>query len=201
MLSDSNEVSEDSNNERGININETSKGVKEKIGLYNTMNIKNVASASLRHHTGLRETAEIATAALIDAKVITEGNTSLIIDHDKVKRAQEKIGKELTSKHENELSNNGLSFILFDGRKDETKVFIDIEGRKFSGLVKEEHTVCSKPGENYLSIFVPEESDFKKPAEIIADHLVKWLKERSLHLILQAVGCDSSNVNTGWQEE
>ena len=87
MLSDSNEVSEDSNDEREININETSKGVKEKIGLHNAINIKNVVLTSLRHHTGLRETAEIATTALIDAKVITEGNTSLIIDHNKVKRA------------------------------------------------------------------------------------------------------------------
>ena len=50
------------------------------------MNIKNVALASLRHHTSLRETSEIATAALIDAKVITERNTSHIIDHNKVKR-------------------------------------------------------------------------------------------------------------------
>ena len=160
MLSDSNEVSEDFNYEREININETTKGVKENIGLYNTMNTKNVALASLRHHTGLRGTVEIATAALIDAKVITERDTSFIIDHNKVKRAQENIGKELTSKHENELINNGLSCILFDSRKGETKVFIDVEGRKFPGLVKEEHyTVCSKPGGNYLFHFVPEESD------------------------------------------
>ena len=142
---------------------------------------------------------EKAIAALIDAKVITERNTSLIIDHNKVKRPQEKVGKELTSKHENQLSNNGLSCILFDGRKDETKVFIDVEDMKFPGLVKEEHyTVCSEPGGNYLFHFISEESDLKKPAEIIADHLVKWLKERSLHLTLQAIGCNSTNVNTGW---
>ena len=150
------------------------------------------------HYTGIRETVEIATSALIDAKVITDGNTSLIIDHNKVKRAQENIAKELTSKHGNEYSNNGLSCILFDGRKDEFKVSIDIEGRKFPGLVKEEHDiVCSEPGGNYLFPFVLERSDFKKSAGIIADHLVKWLKERSLHLTLQAVGYDSTNVNTG----
>ena len=153
IFSNSNEVSKDFNDEREISINETSKGVKEKFGLYNTVNIKNVVLASLRHHTGLRETVEIATAALIDAKVITDGNTILIIDHIKKKRAQKKIGKELTSKHENELSNNGWSCILFDGRKDETNVYIDIEG-----LVKEEHyTVCSEPGGKYHFRFDPEE--------------------------------------------
>ena len=87
MLSqgDSNKVSEDPNDEREININETSKEVKKKICLYNTMNLKNIALANLRHHTGLRETAEIAIAALIDAKITTEGNSSLIIDYNKVK--------------------------------------------------------------------------------------------------------------------
>ena len=175
------------------------KKVKEKSVLYNTMNIKNIALASLRHHTGLRENAEIATAALIDAKIITKGNTSLIIDHNKVKRAQEEIGKELTLKLQNELNNNGLSCIFFDGRKDDTKIFFDVEGRKFPGLIKEEHyTVCSEPGGNYLFHFVPEKSDLKKPAEIIADHLIKWLKGRCLHLTLEAIGCDSTNLNTGW---
>ena len=84
---------QDFNGEREININETSKGVKEKIGLYNTMNIKNVALASLRHHKGLREIAEIATAALIDTKVITEGNTSLSLIIIKLREHRKKLEK------------------------------------------------------------------------------------------------------------
>ena len=61
---------------------------------YNSMDIPNTALASMRHHTGLRETAEIATAALIDAGVVTDKDTRLVIDHNKVKRAQEKLAKE-----------------------------------------------------------------------------------------------------------
>jgi len=52
---------------------------------YNTEDISHIAMASLRHHTGLRETAEIATAAWIDAGLITESDTGLVIDHNKVK--------------------------------------------------------------------------------------------------------------------
>lgn len=89
---------------------------------YNTMDIPNKALASMRHHTGLRETAEIATAALIDTGVITEGDTSLIIDHNKVKRAQEKLTKELERNFDKTLSENGVSCILFDGRIDDTKI-------------------------------------------------------------------------------
>ena len=46
------------------NIFKTNKELKEKNGSYNNMNMKNKALASLRHHTGLIETVEIATAAL-----------------------------------------------------------------------------------------------------------------------------------------
>jgi hypothetical protein len=51
---------------------------------YNTEDITNVALASLRHHTGLREMAEIATAAWIDAGLITKSDMALIIDHRKL---------------------------------------------------------------------------------------------------------------------
>lgn len=57
----------------------------------NTKSITNIALASLRHHTGLRETAEISTAAWIDAGLITETDTTLVINHNKVKRAQDKM--------------------------------------------------------------------------------------------------------------
>jgi len=59
----------------------------------NTKNISNIALASMRHHTGLRQIAEIATAAWIDAGIITEDDTHLVIDRNKVRRAQEKLIK------------------------------------------------------------------------------------------------------------
>ena len=53
--------------------------------------IPNIALASVRYGIGLRPTAAIATAALIDAGIITEDDTSKVIDKNKVKRAQEKL--------------------------------------------------------------------------------------------------------------
>ena len=64
------------------------------------MSIENIALASMRHQTSLRETAEIATAALIDAKIISKSDCHLTIDHNKVKRAQEKLAKELDNQFE-----------------------------------------------------------------------------------------------------
>ncbi|KAG7163879.1 hypothetical protein Hamer_G030375, partial [Homarus americanus] len=43
---------------------------------YNTRNISNIALASIRHHAGLREAAEIATAAWIDAGLISREDVS-----------------------------------------------------------------------------------------------------------------------------
>uniref|UniRef100_UPI00358F4F97 uncharacterized protein n=1 Tax=Myxine glutinosa TaxID=7769 RepID=UPI00358F4F97 len=57
--------------------------------------IPNIALASVRYGIGLRPTAAIATAALIDAGIITEDNTSKVIDKNKVNRAQEKLMTEL----------------------------------------------------------------------------------------------------------
>ena len=47
--------------------------------------------------------------------------------------------------------------------------------------------------------FVPYEStpEKKKHSEVLADHIVEWLVERGQDKILQAIGGDSTNLNTG----
>ncbi|KAL3065619.1 hypothetical protein OYC64_015720 [Pagothenia borchgrevinki] len=57
--------------------------------------IPNIALASVRYGIGLRP-----TAALIGAGIITEDNTSKVIDKNKVKRAQEKLMRELGEEFE-----------------------------------------------------------------------------------------------------
>ena len=93
-----------------------------------------------KHYTPnrMRETAEIATAALVDTGVITKDDT---IDHNKVKRAQEKLAKELENKFDKKIQESGVSCLLFDGRQDNTKVMLvtndsDIH---FPGVVKGKH--------------------------------------------------------------
>lgn len=197
------EPSEEVSHEDDFTVGEGPSSRKRTAKSYNTADITNIALASMRHHTGLRETAEIATAAWIDAGLISSEDTRLVIDHAKVKRAQEKVIKTLQNSFEEEVKEEGVSCLLFDGRRDETKVLLEAEesDRQFPGLVKEEHySVCKEPGGKYLFHFVPEEGTKKrKHAEVIADHLVEWLKERRIEDCLQAIGGDSTNVNTGWE--
>lgn len=168
----------------------------------NRKDISNIALASMRHHTGLRETAEIATAAWIDGGLITPDDVHLVIDHNKVRRAQEKLVSNLEEEFRKKIIENGVSCLFFDGRRDDTKVFVKVgdADKLFPAMVKEEHyTCCSEPGGKYLWHFTPEKDDIKKPAEIVADNIVNWLRERNVDQALQAIGGDSTNMNTGWQ--
>ena len=86
--------------------------------------------------------------------------------------------------------------VLF-GRKDNTKISTESNGRYFPCLAKEEYySVAIEPSGGYLFHFVPDKADHRKHAEIIADHLVNWLMERNLGKQLKTIG-DSTNVNTG----
>jgi hypothetical protein len=164
--------------------------------------IPNIALASVRYGIGLRPTAAIATAALIDAGIIKDGNTIKVIDKSKVMRAQEKIMKKLRDEFEKKCrEEGGISCILFDGRIDLTNVMMEAEGsaRSFPAKMKEEHySVANEPGSHYLFHFSPEKSTKEEShAEQIAKVLFAWLKERGFDKTLQAIGGDSTNVNTG----
>ena len=120
----------------------------------------------MRHHTGLRETAEIATATIIDFGIITDYDSRLAIDHNKVKRAQEVLAKKMRSDFEDEIQKNGISCLFFDGRRDDTKVMLEWDynsDKQFPEWIKEEHySVCKEPGGKYLFHFVPEEATLEK---------------------------------------
>ncbi|ESN99415.1 hypothetical protein HELRODRAFT_162963 [Helobdella robusta] len=180
----SGEDSDDSEKSESNVENKVQKENSEMTEVYNTQDIRSSALASMRNHTGLRETAEIATAAWIIAGFITDIDKHLIIDHNKVKRAQQKLIKEFKNKFKSEIKEHAISCLLFDGRKDDTKVMLDIVGssKKFSGIVKEKHyLICSELGGKYLRHFVPgKATESKKPAEIIADNIVEWLKEKNI---------------------
>ena len=82
--SEENEVMSDEN------FKESSEAIPKR-AKYNTRDISNIALASIHHHTGVREAAEIVTAAWIDAGLINQEASSLVIDHTKLRRAHRKV--------------------------------------------------------------------------------------------------------------
>src|SRR6218665_120153 len=154
---------------------------------------------SIRYGDGLRATA----AAFMDAGLITEVDKSLVVDHNKVKRAQEKLMKSLNQEFEDLCQKGVIDCILFDGREDATKIMLKADNsyQQFPSTIKEQHyLVCSEPDGRYLYHFKPEKgSKREKPAEVIANNLIDFMKKKGIAKSLQAIGGDSTNVNTGWE--
>ena len=81
-----------------------------------------VASIAIRSEESRRFAAAIATATLIDHKIITPDNTSQIITKDKIQREIDRLSlanSELTIEAE-----KPVICVLFDGRMDKTKVML-----------------------------------------------------------------------------
>ena len=91
---------------------------------YNTLELPNVAKQSIRYVVNLHATAAIATATLIDAGLITEKNKTLVIDHNKIKKAQEIVIKAYNQEFDDYCKNCNIECIFVDDRQDKTKVLL-----------------------------------------------------------------------------
>src|SRR6218665_4148245 len=59
---------------------------------------------------------------------------------------------------------------------------------------------CSEPCGRYLYHCPPEKCPKSvKPAEVIANNLVPFMKYKGIDKTFQAIGGDSTNLNTGWE--
>ena len=87
-----------------------------------------VASIAIRSEESRRFAAAIATATLIDYKVITADNTSQILTKDKIQREIDRLAQE-NSQFEMK-DDEPVVCVLFDGRMDRTKVMMADERGK-----------------------------------------------------------------------
>ena len=82
----------------------------------NRLDLTNLAQESLRTGASVRMTASLATALLIDLKMVTKEDSSLIIDTQKVQRAREKVMRTERIEANEEFSETELSCIFYDAR-------------------------------------------------------------------------------------
>lgn len=171
--------------------------------MYNRMNVQQTALATVRYGVSAAATAAIATAALVDAKVIEENDTHLAVDRSKIQRAKDKIMTELRSKRDTGISERNIKCIVFDGKKTETKIMkYNQETKRYykSSREEEHYAVTAEPEGEYLFHFTPLPAiDNVKPAEQIAKELFGWMKDTGVDKTIVAIGGDSTNINTGWK--
>lgn len=139
-----------------------------------------------------RTVAKIATAALEDFGLVSVDNAVNVVDKNKIRRELQKKRKHVQEKATEE--RKVIEGIYFDGRKDQT--MIQMEGRRIAK--QEEHVaLIEEPASRYfghLSINPPVN------AVNIATNILSYMKENTVNpKNLKAIGCDGTNVNTGWK--
>ena len=114
--------------------------------LRNRQNFPTIAAVSMRYGISNRATAAIASAALIDAGLVTEEDSSKVLDHKKVHREKQKLMDTLQASADQKYKEEDIKCIFFNGRKKWTNVMeIDEEtGKYYQSKVKMDHIVARK---------------------------------------------------------
>lgn len=140
--------------------------------------------------TSNRAVAKIVNAVLEDFNMISEENQSKVIDKNKIRRELSKTRKKLQEPGENK----NIEGLYFDGRKDQTMFIIN----KRRVIQQEEHiSIIEEPGNKYFAHF-----PVKGPATAsnIKNLIFRCLNKHGANFdTVRVIGCDGTNVNTGWK--
>lgn len=158
------------------------------------MRISLTKTAQVADLTGIssRAVAKITTAVLEDMNIVSENDTSKVIDKSKIRREIKRNRKKLT---ESSVSDSkSIKGLYFDGRKDQTMVYLD--GKRI--VRSEEHiALVEEPDSLYLghlSLVPP-----VKAADL-SNGIINYLRNHNIKTEdLRVIGCDGTNVNTGWK--
>jgi len=137
------------------------------------------------------------SSSWIAAGLVNEEDSHLLVDHKKVGRWKQKCMSSIKESFEVKLSDDGVSCIFFYSKIDVTKKLVQDSCSHWIHCKEDHYSVCSEPGGSYLFHFSLEPVQGKKPAEVAANHLFEWLDQKSCCDSIQAIGCDSTNLNTG----
>ena len=159
-----------------------------------------------RYKVSNRAGAALANALLKDHGILTKDDTSMMIDHSKLRRERIKAGQLSEKRRSEQHLGNAL---YFDGKKcptlvrEVTSVKVQKRGMRGRGssatvqtkrvkLQSEEHyTVVEQPDAKYLTHFTPDSGSGRD----IAREIVDIVCEKDMRL--EVLGCDGTAVNTG----
>ena len=164
---------------------------------------------------------------LMKAGVLPPEAAYLAVDGAKVQRARENMMEMAKQRGEEKTQESDIQCVMFDSRIDKTKVqHYDKETDKFyPRLEAEDHYTLTDGEGRYLHHFTKQgkkqtESDDeieddshdeesqetlsetqkdlqKKPAEVVADQILEWVRDHGVEDTLNLLAGDSTNSNTG----
>jgi len=150
------------------------------------------AEACDRTGVSNRAAAFLASSMLQDVGIITENDTSSVIDKCKIQRARKK------SRMNNVTLNNSVIYLqslYFDGKKDQTLTQTQINGSMHKRTVVEEHiTLLTEPKSQYVGHFTTATGS----SQSIVNGILDYCSSNEISFDdVAAVGCDGTAVNTG----
>ncbi|CAH1115201.1 unnamed protein product [Psylliodes chrysocephalus] len=156
----------------------------------NTIKLPTLAKVCDRYGLSDRSAAAVATAVLQEVGIVTKESSVQIINKNKLRRAR----KYLRTKIINLVDCEPITAMYFDGRKDKTLSFEEIDGKSRKRTVTEEDiSLVQELGSVFLGHTIPSSGSAKNLCQIIVD----FLQENNHDLSsLLAVGSDGTVVST-----
>lgn len=165
---------------------------KLKLNQQNRQSIKNLVMMCERFQLSDRAGAATGTATLKDFGIVTDTDTTYVIDRSKLRRERQKYREEI--QEEEEKLFQMVDGIYIDGKKDATMVTTEHNGKIYRRTDLEEHyVIVGEPGEFYLSHVSPETGTGLQ----IADSIYQALKDTELEQTLNIIGSDGTASMTG----
>ena len=172
-----------------------SPGFDEALGNYANFYNFGLVSLKLAGQVSKKILAELATAIMIDLKLVTPDNQDLIITASKIDTIHKKVGEKIRAEAVQKIKDNPPLCIGFDGKKDRVNFFSMIDDVRHPDATIEEHIVVTQePGSRMLTFF-----SHQGKATVLGDKLYDTLDEHKVLDTLVGIKGDSCNTNTGWE--
>ncbi|CAH0560405.1 unnamed protein product [Brassicogethes aeneus] len=139
-----------------------------------------------------RAAAKIVSAVLVDLNIVSKSDPDKVVDKNKIRREIKKNRYRLQSQN-SDLSQH-LDGLYFDGRKDHTIVQV---GNRRKEIIEEHVALIQEPNGNYFGHL-----SLSPPVKAIdmANGILSYITEKGISLTnLKVIGCDGTNLNTGWK--
>ncbi len=113
------------------------------------------------------------SSAFKDVGLITDKDTSFVVDRSKIRREKEKCRVKLIESGNAIEQLNDPMCVYFDGRMDDTLVLVEKGNKSYQSIKKEKHiSVITEPGSEYLCHLVPTSKSGKDTAYSIPNIVV-----------------------------
>ncbi|KAK3920111.1 DNA-directed RNA polymerase subunit beta' [Frankliniella fusca] len=160
------------------------------------ISLKNVAAVSDRYGLSNRETAAISSAVLKDVGLVTDEDTSKVVDKCKIQRERSKFRAEQQENAATQYSGMEVQGLYFDGRIDKNTICQVKEGSKYyRRVVKEDHiSIVQEPGGKYFGhVTTPSGS-----ADDVSSAVLSHLEHSNVDMkSVKVIGTDGTSTNTG----